>query len=689
MGKSARYLPWLSGAFVLMLTSALYAISPNPLLSRGKTVYSNLSGASVLNDGRYDRGYGTAVTVSSGSWVAFDIGSGPEKLLVSWNAGTQNYEDGNIVPGVCVENMSVVSGYAIATSSNSTDGSDGDWTVGVTVSDNKVSARASSVVFKGKSWVKITFTGGTMALNEVEAFDLSSGDDTWIFMGNSITSAAFKPGEDVVTFAERVNAAAPSYFPAMVRAGMPCIKASQVAPHIDFYLQNNPDIHYWGIELGTNDAWGGGANGLDGFRNALVTIIKALKAAGKEPVLVRLPYVNSTWALDRAYLDCIDSLAQAYGLVPGPDLYSYFQSHAGEQTDGVHPNATGAASIQRIWAEKMLSTLYSGTPQARAIRLSAASASDSSIALSWTDNGISSSYRVMRAPAEAGAFSEIAKVAAKSYLDAGLMPATKYYYKIAASDTASESPVVAATTVAVAAPVGKAIYTDSVSLCTKGWVDKGGSMLAEAQTGAYEGVKAWSFNAKIAAGWAGFGLSFNNYGTVLDATGYGFLHFAYKTSGATNGIRVGLGYSDSTETGTDGYTIPAAAAWAPIDIPLSHFTAKGYPLGGINVLNFILGGNDGAGTFMIDDIRLVSAPAPVKSRIPAKPFDASALYATVAGKRLSVYGMNQGTVLVYDAAGRLAARTFLGKARTAFVTVREAGVYVIRQGSRTTTAIVP
>jgi hypothetical protein len=647
-----------------------------------------VSGASILNDGRYDRGWATSISVSSESWVAFNIGSGPSKLLVSWNAGTQNYEDGNIVPGVCVENMSVVSGYTVSTSSNSTNGSDGDWSVGVTVSDNKVSARASSVDFRGKGWVKITFTGGSMALNEVEVYDLSSGDDTWIFMGNSITSAAFKPGEDVVTFAERVNTAIPSFFPAMIRAGMPCIKASQVAPHIDFYIQNNPDIHYWGIELGTNDAWGGSANEIGSFRSALVTIITALKAAGKEPILVRLPYVNSTWALNTAYLNCIDSLTQAFGLIPGPDLYTYFQSHTSELSDGVHPNATGATSIQRLWAEKMLSTLYNGTPRARTIQLSASSTSSSSINLSWTDNGSSASYKVMRSSAEGGTFAVIATAATKSYVNTGLTSSTTYSYKIVASDTALESLVVSATTRSVAAPVGKVIYVDTVTSCTNGWVDKSGSTLTEVQSDAYEGVKAWSFNAKIASGWAGFGLSFNNYTTLLDATGYDLLHFAYKTSGATNNIRVGLGYANNTETGTDGFTIPGATVWTPIDIPLSYFTKNGYSLSGINVINFILGGNDGTGTFMIDDIRLITAPTLIKNQIPAIAFSHSALYATVAGKRLSVYGMNQGNVSVYNTVGRLVAKSYMGKSKMVYMTVQNAGVYMINQGSWTTTAIV-
>src|SRR6185369_14406725 len=106
---------------------------------------------------------------------------------------------------------------------------------------------------------------------------------------------------------------------------------------------------------------------------------------------------------------------------------------------------------------------------------------------------------------------------------------------------------------------------------------------------------------------------------------------------ATSTIRVGLGYSNNTETGADGFTVPGASSWTPIDIPLSYFTKNGYPL---------------------------------------------------TGKRLSVYGMNQGNVSVYDAAGNLIAKSHMGKSKTVAMTILNAGVYMIRQGSWTTTAIV-
>ena len=66
------------------------------------------------------------------------------------------------------------------------------------------------------------------------------------------------------------------------------------------------------------------------------------------------------WQVNIAFETAIDSLTTQNKLIAGPDLYSYFLAHPTEiGGDGIHPNVTGAASIQRLWAEKMAS-LYTG-----------------------------------------------------------------------------------------------------------------------------------------------------------------------------------------------------------------------------------------------------------------------------------------------------------------------------------------
>jgi len=66
------------------------------------------------------------------------------------------------------------------------------------------------------------------------------------------------------------------------------------------------------------------------------------------------------WQMNQAFLTAVDDLTKDNGLDAGPDLYSWFLAHSSElNDDGVHPNAAGAASIQRLWAEAMLKTVYS------------------------------------------------------------------------------------------------------------------------------------------------------------------------------------------------------------------------------------------------------------------------------------------------------------------------------------------
>lgn len=82
------------------------------------------------------------------------------------------------------------------------------------------------------------------------------------------------------------------------------------------------------------------------------------------PIIARLIATDPSgagWQVNAAFETAIDNLTTQNKLVPGPDLYTYFLNHPEEHnSDGIHPNATGAASIQRLWAQKM-DSLYNGT----------------------------------------------------------------------------------------------------------------------------------------------------------------------------------------------------------------------------------------------------------------------------------------------------------------------------------------
>ncbi len=100
-------------------------------------------------------------------------------------------------------------------------------------------------------------------------------------------------------------------------------------------------------------------------------VIDSCKAAGVMPVIARLIATNPTqagWQVNIAYETTIDSLTKVNKLIAGPDLYTYFLNNPSEHnSDGIHPNATGAASIQRLWAQKM-DSLYTAPPPQKAGR---------------------------------------------------------------------------------------------------------------------------------------------------------------------------------------------------------------------------------------------------------------------------------------------------------------------------------
>jgi len=347
-------------ALAVPCVAASPSIQSAPLLS-GKVAAagSPTSGLNYLNDGRWGNG---GWSVSSGSWVAYKVGAGPSRLLLAWNVPTYSWSnDVGCKNGsrACLQSggIAMPTDYDILVSSNSTNGQDGDWTSVVGIKGNSVSSRMHYVTFSGKSWVKLRIGAGSGTLDEVDVFDASKANpEAWFFVGNSITAGAWKSvalpaGQD---FSARVAAVVPGRVPPVVRGGIPCIITADVANDLARYLADAEGATIWGISLGTNDAWGGGSN-ISGYRTALLKIVDALDAKGIKPVIARFSATNAGvagWQVGAAYMNFIDSLVKARGYTPGPDLYGYFLSHPSELgSDGIHPNNTGYASIQRLWAE--------------------------------------------------------------------------------------------------------------------------------------------------------------------------------------------------------------------------------------------------------------------------------------------------------------------------------------------------
>lgn len=199
---------------------------------------------------------------------------------------------------------------------------------------------------------------------EIEAFDISdNGNDTWFFMGTSISQMGLKQQETDTTIADLIHARFPEYTPAMLRGGIGCINSTEVVSHISDYLKYAGNVNFWAIEMGTNDAWGGGDWNAENFRNNMQTIIDSAKANGITPVLARIIATDpnkANWQVNPKFLQIIDELTESNNLPKGPDFFSFFSEHPELlASDGVHPNGEtgGGQAMHHLWAEA-LAPLY-------------------------------------------------------------------------------------------------------------------------------------------------------------------------------------------------------------------------------------------------------------------------------------------------------------------------------------------
>jgi lysophospholipase L1-like esterase len=350
----------------------------NPLISRGKPVFSMPGNGAVLVDQYYHNGGWTvpsAMLATTPAWAAINLGAGPTRILVSWDdGGTYNYQDPN-APAV----YGLPGKYHLDVSPDSTNGSDGTWTTAVSVGDptlNQVRTRAHAVDFTGMAWVKMVITAA--AANEspngvqiaaIDVHDLSATgaaglpDDTWFFMGDSITAFAYDRAQThQPSFAEAVHAATPAFFPAMINGGIGGERSADGLARLQQALALNPDFRFFVLGYGTNDA----ANAqvpVATYKATMQTMIDAIKAAGRIPIVPHIPFSgDGAHGAIPSYNTAVDELTQTNQLPTGADLYGYLMQNAagdfpcppcgaGRTTDNLHPNDTGLAAMNTLWAQ--------------------------------------------------------------------------------------------------------------------------------------------------------------------------------------------------------------------------------------------------------------------------------------------------------------------------------------------------
>ncbi len=347
-----------ASAMVLALGGSAYAITPNRLLTRGLTAYTSSGENTYITDGDL-----TNWKQCTAKDIALNVGEGPSRLFISWEsygdcAWATDFTNG------CGHTGTPIRDFKILTSANSTNGQDGDWTVAAEIIDNPVMARGVYVDFEGMSWFRFVSENEIGQILEIEAFDATNDiDDTWFFMGTSISQMGLKQQDTDSTTANIINGRFPNFTPAMLRGGIGCINSTEVVEHLDDYLKYAGNVKHWAIEMGTNDAWGGGDWNLDNYKRNMQTIIDSAKAHGIEPILARIIATNEEkagWQINQKYLDAVDELTEKNNLHPGPDFFNYFLDHPELiGSDGVHPNGTtgGGQAMHHLWADA-LAPLY-------------------------------------------------------------------------------------------------------------------------------------------------------------------------------------------------------------------------------------------------------------------------------------------------------------------------------------------
>jgi lysophospholipase L1-like esterase len=323
---------------------------PAPLVSMGKRVVTSSGDGAALVDGVYRSGAkwcGGKPTPAQPAWAAIEIGGGPTRLLLNWtSSGNHDYWDQFY--GAPVD-------YRIEVSGDSTDGRDGTWQKVVEVEGNPAHGRAHSFPFAGMRWVRLAVTRlpaevneWGLFLDEIDLHDLSDGgNDVWAFLGDSITAeTADRATPRRPAFQDQIAARHPGYRPATLNLGLCRMKTPEVLARIDQLLALNPDAHVWAILIGSNDGTP------EMVRDALGPLVARLRAAGKVPVVARIPFQTKYGPDYVAAKDAaLDQVLREAGLSPGPDLYAWFKAHPERLRDGLHPDDAGAIELNRLWAE--------------------------------------------------------------------------------------------------------------------------------------------------------------------------------------------------------------------------------------------------------------------------------------------------------------------------------------------------
>ena len=324
-------------------------------------------GSGSLVDGHFGNwGFWQTDVRALPSWCAMKLARGPSQVFVAWFS---DYDTDYIAPtGLGPQD------YSLAVSGDSTNGADGTWKTVATVTGNQARAREQVIPFANDSWVKLTVTKGQpqasqpyIFIDELEVYDASAAGavkDSFFFSGDSITAMAYNRfDENQPSFANDVHAALPADWPLTIDGGFSGADSGGALQGIDMWLALNPDMHYWLLEWGTNDAF----NEVPAaqFKQNLQNY--KIRAAGHVPLIARIPPVklpnagqsNRVNSEIDALNQTVDEVTAANGLTPGPDMHAVIGANPSKYllADGIHPTPAGAVAMNNAWYSALLRIL--------------------------------------------------------------------------------------------------------------------------------------------------------------------------------------------------------------------------------------------------------------------------------------------------------------------------------------------
>ena len=186
-------------------------------------------------------------------------------------------------------------------------------------------------------------------------------DGIYVAYGDSIT---YGTGDEILgdgigyePILENLLTASRGYPVAVANEGVPGETSLYGAAWIGDTLSRYPTAKYWLVLYGTNDAdtLFGEPVSKATYKSNMRTIISAIKAAGKTPVLAKVPYTsNIRYSISsiQEYNAAIDELVTENGITVGPpDFFTlFFQNPGLLNADGLHPNGAGYQSMANLWA---------------------------------------------------------------------------------------------------------------------------------------------------------------------------------------------------------------------------------------------------------------------------------------------------------------------------------------------------